>query len=136
MHELNKYFCNVGHSVIVDINNELSRMGTSLDFSEICYTGSLFLRPVTELEISNVIDNLKKNGTPGHDGICVNDLLLIKNIILPVLVKLINTAFQTGIYPDVLKISRVIPIFKAGEHNKIHNYRSISLIGNISSELD
>ena len=73
VHEFNKYFCNVGHSVIVDINNELSRMGTSL-FSEICYTGCLFLRPVTELEISNVIDNLKKNAAPGHDGICVNDL--------------------------------------------------------------
>ena len=90
------------------------------------------LRPVTELEISNVIDNLKKNAAPGHDGICVNNLLLFKKKLLPVLVKLINTAFQTGIYPDVLKISRVIPIFKAGEHNKIHNYRPISLISNIS----
>ena len=74
VHEFNKYFCNVGHSVIVDINNELSRIGTSLDFAEICYTGFLFLRPVTELEISNVIDNLKKNAAPGHDGICVNDI--------------------------------------------------------------
>ena len=76
MHNFNKYFCNVGHSVIVDINNELSRMGTRLDFSEICYTGSIVLRPVTELEISNVIDNLNKNASPGRGGICVNDLLL------------------------------------------------------------
>ena len=90
------------------------------------------LRPATELEISNVIDNLKKNAAPGHDGICVNNLLLFKKKLLPVLVKLINTAFQTGIYPDVLKISRVMPIFKAGKHIKIHNYKGISLISNIS----
>ena len=39
-------------------------------------------------------------------------------------------SLQSGIFPDKLKIAKVVPIFKAGEDNinsYVHNYRQISL---------
>ena len=37
-----------------------------------------------------------------------------------------------GIFPDELKIARVVPLFKGGDKNEIINYRPISLLPVIS----
>ena len=47
------------------------------------------------------------------------------------LTSLINQSLQSGIFPDKLNISKVVPIFKAGKDNiesYVHNYRPISLL--------
>ena len=38
----------------------------------------------------------------------------------------INNAFYHGIFPDELKLARVVPIFKSGDSSNINNYRLIS----------
>ena len=34
----------------------------------------------------------------------------------------------TGVYPDLLKIAKIIPIHKGGSTQDINNYRPISLL--------
>ena len=47
--------------------------------------------------------------------------------------EIINMSFATGVYPDKLKIAKVIPIFKnKGEQLLVSNYRPISLLSNIN----
>ena len=48
------------------------------------------------------------------------------------LTTIINMSFATGIYPDQLKIAKVIPIFKKGDKLLVSNYRPISLLSNIN----
>ena len=48
------------------------------------------------------------------------------NIITP-LSYLINLSLETGIVPAILKISRIIPLFKKGDTTLFTNYRPISL---------
>ena len=39
-----------------------------------------------------------------------------------------NTSIIKGIFPDELKIAKVIPIFKSGNKDLIENYRPISIL--------
>ena len=49
---------------------------------------------------------------------------------------LINLAFETGIFPDTLKTTKVIPIFKKGDQQDCNNYRPISLLSNIGTIIE
>ena len=44
----------------------------------------------------------------------------------------INQSFAEGKFPDLLKITKVCPVFKKGEKNLRENYRPISLLANLS----
>ena len=45
---------------------------------------------------------------------------------------IINKSIENGIFPDALKIAKIIPIFKSKENNQLNNYRPISLLSSIS----
>ena len=55
---------------------------------------------------------------------------------IPNLVHIFNLSFSTGIYPETLKLSKVIPIFKKGHHTLPENYRPISLLSCINKLLE
>ena len=48
------------------------------------------------------------------------------------LTEIINRSLLNGIYPDLLKLAKVIPIFKTGNSANFSNYRPISLLSNFS----
>ena len=45
---------------------------------------------------------------------------------------IVNQSLCTGIFPDRLKIAKVIPLFKKGDQHVLDNYRPISLLPVIS----
>ena len=45
---------------------------------------------------------------------------------------LFNSCMATGVFPDELKIAKVIPLFKTGNRNLISNYRPISILPTLS----
>ena len=45
-------------------------------------------------------------------------------------------ALTIGIFPDKLKIAKVVPIFKKGDKLNINNYRPISLLAAISKVIE
>ena len=47
------------------------------------------------------------------------------------LAKLINKSFETGIFSDICKVAKVVPIFKIETRLLCNNYRPISLLSNI-----
>ena len=48
----------------------------------------------------------------------------------------INQVFSMGIFPEKLKVAKVIPLFKKGDPTIINNYRPISLLSAISKVLE
>ena len=55
------------------------------------------------------------------------------NIMASPLTEIINLSFSTGIYPNNLKIAKIIPVFKnKGSNLQCNNYRPISLLSNIN----
>ena len=51
----------------------------------------------------------------------------IKEYIKP-LTYVINKPFETGKFPNLLKIAKIIPIFKSGNKTMVSNYRPISVL--------
>jgi len=45
--------------------------------------------------------------------------------------KLINLSFSSGTLPSLLKVAKVIPVYKKGSPFEVENYRPISLLSNL-----
>ena len=41
---------------------------------------------------------------------------------------IINSSFEQGVFPDLLKIAKVIPVYKNGPKDSISNYRPILIL--------
>ena len=59
----------------------------------------------------------------------------MKNNISKQLVHLFNLSFSPGVFPSLLKMARVVPIFKEDSELEYQNYRPISLLSNIEKIL-
>ena len=66
-------------------------------------------------------------------------MCLVKKLILYLVIPLehiFNISLQAGVFPDGMKITRVIPLFKNGNINDFTNYRPISLLSQFSKILE
>ena len=82
------------------------------------------------------ISNLPTKHSCGFDGISAKLLKVIEPVILKSLTLLINQVLYSGIFPDKLKIAKVIPIFKKDDPSLFENYRPISLLPTIPKVLE
>jgi hypothetical protein len=91
------------------------------------------LNPTTPHEVAQCIKELKSKACPDIDGISTRVLKNCSTQLVPVLCKLINDSFSTGIFPDQLKLAKVIPIYKGkGSSADVNNYRPISILPTFS----
>lgn len=51
---------------------------------------------------------------------------------LQLLTHVINLSFISGIFPEKLKISKDVPLFKEGKRDQKRNYRPVSVISGFS----
>lgn len=93
---------------------------------------SFYLHPTDNLEVESTIKNLKVNKSPGVDGIQSEALKHILIYIVELLTYIINKCFAAGIWPQIFKITCILPIFKNGDEKTATYYRPISLITTMS----
>ncbi|CAL4235600.1 unnamed protein product, partial [Meganyctiphanes norvegica] len=93
---------------------------------------SIFLHSTNAFEISDTIKNLKNSNSAGHDEFSSKFIKISSPILIPALEKIFNLSLTSGIYPDSLKIAKVIPIFKKGSPTSVNNYRPISILSTIN----
>ena len=87
---------------------------------------------VNEGEIIKIMNNLPSKSSTDKDQISTNLLKQIKHCITPSLTLIINQMLNTGIFPDNMKITKVIPLFPKNDDKCFSNYRPISLLSSIS----
>ena len=81
----------------------------------------------SEEELVRIIDGLKNVGA-GVDNINAKIFKLSYKCILRPLLHLFNTCLSVGIFPSVLKVAVIKPIFKSGNQQHVNNYRPISIL--------
>ena len=96
---------------------------------------SLVLESVTDSEIEAIIKSLKV-GSAGWDNISACVVKKSYNLILKPLSYVMNLSISKGIFPNELKVARVIPLFKAGDITSFSNYRPVSVLPLFSKILE
>ena len=91
---------------------------------------------VTEDLTLDLLSKLDTNKSTGIDGISATHLKSAKNEIAPYITKLINMSFQSGVFPDEWKSSKICPLFKKGETSFICNYRPIAILPVVSKLIE
>ena len=118
----NNYFVQIGPLLAKEITstiNPLSYVSSILN--------SIYIPPITEDELTIVILSLK-NSSAGWDAIPASIVKQSIQFYIKPLTYLINQSFELGIFPDELKLAKIIPLFKSGDKTSITNYRPISVL--------
>ena len=97
---------------------------------------SFFIYPTDKDEIADIISSLDKNKSVGPYSIPNNILILLKNEISNSLADLFNLSFSSGKFPSVLKIAKVVPVYKKDSKLDYQNYRPIISLSNIEKILE
>ena len=82
---------------------------------------------ISEEEILEIIQSLP-NKSIGPASIPLKLLKVVADIIVVPLCRIINLSFSTGVFPEILKVAKVIPLHKGDSTDELNNFRPISLL--------
>jgi hypothetical protein len=88
---------------------------------------TMFIAPVTESELKQLIRSLKNNSAAGSDEIPISLVKQCLDFLIKPLVHIYNASFQTGIFSDMMKIAKLNLCLKK-DRQDMQNYRPISIL--------
>ena len=121
---INKYFCNAPTELASSLPKADRHFASFLRGKKCIFR----FTKVSEVEVFLLLESIDCKKSFGYDKI--HPLLLSSaalEIFRPV-TYIINLTLKRGIFPDSLKIAKVIPIFKQGSRSSCGNYRPISVL--------
>lgn len=119
--EMNCHFVNIGNSPEETDGVDSYTLQCSL-------SSSIMFAPTSPCEIFKIIQDLCNQAAAGYDEVKALPLKYTAHIASSILTHIINKMFETGYFPDELKIARVTPVYKGGGETEINNYRPISVL--------
>ena len=99
------------------------------------YIESFYTTPVTQEELDLIIRNLKDSSN-GWDELNAQVIKSARFFLIDPLVFICNLSITTGVFPDQLKIAKVIPLYKSEDPKIFSNYRPVSVLPVISKILE
>ena len=97
---------------------------------------SMFLSSVSENKLRNIVISCKNKESSDCDNVNMSIIKSKFNSILQPFLYICNLSFQNGTFPDKIKITRVIPLFKSGDDSTFRNYRPVLLLPQFSKILE
>ena len=126
-------------------NLYFSETGRNLSNQFTCNTGKTYkqylpetinstfnFKNISECDVKEIICGLAPKNSFGYDFFSTKLLKYLEPILIKSLTLIINQSLNTGIFPEQLKLAKVIPIFKKDNPNNINNYCPISLLPSLS----
>ena len=83
-----------------------------------------------------ITSSLNSNKSVGRNSIPAKILKLLKNDIFSQLADIFNISFSTGVFPTILKVAKVVLVYKKDSKLDFSNYWPISLLSNIEKILE
>lgn len=131
---INNYFTNIGKDLAEKIQNTSNYTGKPISLNR--QVNSFTLLDTDNDEVSGILTSLKTDSAPGWDNISTKFLKYIGKEVIPIVTHLANLCFTNGIFPEPLKKSVIIPVYKGGDRDDVNNYRPISILPAISKIIE
>ena len=122
--KFNEYFANIGPNLSKDIPESCTSFKKYLKHN---YIETFFVKNIESDEIRKIIMSLK-DGAPGIDSIPAAVLKHSVDLISLPLSHVCQLSLTEGYFPSELKLSKIIPLYKAKDPSVFNNYRPISLL--------
>ena len=130
--KFNEYFSNIASSLKSKIDANDSRDSDSFSkFLSNPTNNCMFIKPVVAFEIAEIVKNMKNKSTL-DTKVCALKIAALDYKFNEVLAQVITASFEEGVFPQPLKLARVVPIHKGGSKCDVSNYRPISLLTSFS----
>ena len=126
----NKFFTKIGKE-ISDSVLPTEKLASSY-ITENNLTPNFSLGSTGPTHVADFIKSFDPKKSKDLNGISMQLLKFIAIEISSPLAHIFNLSLKSGIFPDSLKLSRTVPIFKTGCPETCDNYRPISLLNCIS----
>ena len=131
---LNNFFTNIGRNLAENINYSGDK---NHSYYLKTYHNKIFkFKEIEQENIKTVINSLTNKSSVGIDGISTILLKCIAPSIIKPLTLITNQIMKTGIFPNKLKLAKVIPIYKKDDPTQVTNYRPISLLPVLSKVIE
>ena len=105
----NEYFTKVGPNLASKISSTEEHFTNYLNIT----TNIMPDNELSNDELNNAFKSLNTNKSPGYDEIIGKVVKTVFNEIRKPLMHIFNLSFKTGIFPDKMKIAKIIPLFKS-----------------------
>ena len=83
----------------------------------------------------NIINSCKSKHSTDVDDLSMSIVKSTIKAIAKLFMHICNLSFSTGVFPNDLKIPKIVPIFKSGDDSSFINYRPVSLLPQFSKIL-
>ena len=123
----NKYYVNVAPELVKKLpkkNSHFSEYLKKMDQP----LNSFYCSRTTEEEVSKLIQSLDHRKAIDIYNFPIRIIKDLKDEISLPLSNIINSSFNEGVFPDKLKLAKVIPLHKGGDHSIPKNFRPISIL--------
>ncbi|XDV36142.1 hypothetical protein PO909_005986 [Leuciscus waleckii] len=131
VNEFNNYFVSIGPTLSQQILDGNTNGGTVPD-----NVSSIFLESVQASDILAIVQkcaNKKSNDYTDMNMVLIKQII---DVIIEPFTYICNLSFTSGMFPDCMKIAKVIPLFKKGNKSEFSNYRPMSLLPQFSKILE
>ena len=112
--EFAKYFSTIGKDLASKMKRPNTNIATYLKKVR-TNSHSIFLTPVTTVELEGIITKLKPKLSSGLDDINNKIIKELKEFIVPSLAIIFNNSLVEGIFPKRMKEAKVVPLYKSKE---------------------
>ena len=127
--KFNEYFVSIGPNLAEKINLVKDAPGDAVSYISEHYKNSIFIRSTSPSEICSIVSCLKSTSSSGYDGIPPSLIKQVYSGITLPLSDIFNKFLITsGIFPDQMKIAKIILMYKSEDRYSINNYRPISIL--------